>query len=113
MSATPSPAVDREKRARLWLFVLAAVAILLCVAGTAFRFRDEYNPFWERTAETHEAQALAVTNHARPLTDAEFGRALELCGHGHVQARADAVSVVEESVKRDPRRGEVALEVIR
>jgi hypothetical protein len=113
MTTTPiTPAVDREKRARLWLFVLAAIAFLLCVAGTASHFRDEYNPFWERTPEAREARALAVTTRSRPLTDAESGRALEPCGLGHVRARADAVPVVEESAKRDPKRGEIALEVI-
>jgi hypothetical protein len=114
MTTTPiTPAVDREKRVRLWLFVLTAVASLLCVAGTAFHFRHEYNPLWERTPEAREARALAVMIQSRPLTDAEFGRALELCGMGHFQARADAVSVVEEAVKRDPKRGGIALEVIR
>jgi hypothetical protein len=79
---------------------------------TAIQLRDEYNPFWERTSEARETQVLAVTLHRRELTDDEFNRALELCEVGHAQARADAVSVVEESVKRNPARTDAAVVVL-
>lgn len=111
-TTAPEIARDRPALFRRWVFVLVPVSLLLGVAATAFQFRDEYNPFWERTSEFREAQGLAVTLHKRPLTDPEFNQALELCEVGHVQARTDAVSVVEESVKRDPTRGDAALPVL-
>lgn len=112
VSAPPS---DQGRRSRLicWLLGLLPVILLAALAITAYQLRDEYNPFWESTAEFREAQGLAVTLQHRALTDQEFNRALELCEAGHVQARADAVSVVGESVKRDPARADAAVAVLR
>jgi hypothetical protein len=94
---------------RLLVFiVLVVVLLLLGLAG--FWLWNEYNPFWDRTAEYREASNLAATIHKRPLTDAEFGGALQLCETGNVQARMGGVSIVE--VRLNPERIPQAIEVL-
>ncbi|MFO0880686.1 MAG: hypothetical protein U0840_25350 [Gemmataceae bacterium] len=110
---TPEPDQERQRRLIPWLLGLLSLLFLAVLGITAFQLRDQYNPFWERTQEFKEVQFLAVTLHKRVLTEDEFSRALELCEVGHVRARADAVSVVEESVKRDAKRIEAAVVVLK
>jgi hypothetical protein len=109
------PARDdvRQKRVLRWLFVLVPALLLLSLVLIAVRQWDEVNPFWERTPEFREVHALVPIIHARQLTDDEFARALQLCESGNVRVRVDAVSLVEESVKRNPARGEAAAQVMR
>jgi hypothetical protein len=103
----------RQKRVLRWLFVLVPAFFILSLVVFVIAQWDEYNPFWERTPKFREVQALAVTLYARELTDAEFDRTLELCESGHVRARVDAVSVVEQSVKRNPQRAGPAAPVMK
>ena len=108
-----TPEDVRQRRVLRWLFVLVPALFILSLVVFVVGQWDEYNPFGERTPEFREAQALAVTLYARELTDAEFERALQLCEVGHVLARADAVSVVEQSVKRNPQRAAPAAQVMK
>jgi hypothetical protein len=90
------------------LFLAAVIAVGFGVHSVWLR----YNPFWDRSGEYQEVNALAATIHRRPLTDAEFARSLELCETGPFKARSGGVSLVEESIKLHPERGPKAVDVL-
>ncbi len=94
------------------LLALVALAAMLAVGGGAYWLWLRYNPLWDHTPEYREANALAATIHQRPLTDAEFARALALCDTGPMQARCAGVSLVAESVKKNPERAAQTIAVL-
>jgi hypothetical protein len=97
---------------RLLLFTVLAVAGMLALGFAAHWLWQRYNPFWDRSREYREANALGAAIHRRPLTDAEFARSLELCETGPFRARGAGVSLIEEAVKQNPERGARAVEVL-
>jgi hypothetical protein len=106
------PDADRS-RWYIWpLLALGAIACLLAVVAGVHWLYLHHNPFFDRTPEYREANALAASIHQRSLTDEEFARALALCETGPMQARGAGVSLLEESVKKNPERAPQTIDVL-
>jgi cytoskeletal protein RodZ len=99
----------RNSRTLVVVLLLLLVAI---VVGGGFYLWYKFNPFFERSPQFQEAQALATAVRQRPLTTEEFARCLRLCESGENATEQLAIAAAEAAVTRNPEFKAQAVEVL-
>lgn len=110
----PSDPEFRDPRSgRSWLRWLSAslVLFLILVAVGAWMFKDS-DPFILDRPDVKEAAALRDASMKGPLTDAEFGRAVELLSSARPVAQLSLIAILQIEGSRTPARREPAIRAL-